>query len=166
MQLSFKYLDKSAADKVLPVLFDILFSNMNDITPSGMSRDEEFNVWFSEVSNAIQKAPRQIILMLNGGKIIGYFQYYIRDTLLMMEEIQIQKEYHGSGVFGEFYRWLVRTLPRDLQVVEAFADKRNTKSRAILAHLELKEVNADANGLLHFKGDYNILRERYTKYSV
>ena len=166
MQIQFKYLDKAATDKVLPVLFDILYSNMNEITPSGKSRDEEFNDWLSEVSPAIQKAPRQIVLMLDRDEIIGYFQYYTRGTLLMMEEIQIEKEFQGGGVFGEFYRWLVCELPDSLETVEAFASIRNGKSRAILAHLGLIEVEAISDEILHFRGEYNNIKERYTKYSV
>ena len=163
MQFSFKYLDKSAADIVLPVLFDILYSNMNEITASGMCRDEEFNNWFSEVSPAIQKAPRQIVLMMLNSEIIGYFQYYTRETLLMMEEIQIKKNYHGSGIFSQFYSWLVRVLPDNIEVVEAFADVRNSKSKAILSHLGLAPIENVQNGILHYKGEYKNIKDRYSK---
>lgn len=163
MQFSFKYLDKSAADKVLPILFEILYSNMKDITPSGISREEEYKNWFSEVSPAIQKAPRQIVLMLDGDEVIGYFQYYTRETLLMMEEIQIKKNYHGSGIFSRFYSWLVGVLPDNIQVVEAFADIRNSKSKAILSHLGLTLFEEIQNSLLHFKGEYKNIKDRYSK---
>ena len=163
MEVQFKYLDKTAADKVLPVLFDILYSNMNEITPSGKSRDEEYSNWFSEISPAIQKAPRQIVLMLDGDEIIGYFQYYTRETLLMMEEIQIMKNYHGSGIFSRFYSWLVRVLPDNIEVVEAFADVRNSKSKAILSHLGLAPIENVQNGILHYKGEYKNIKDRYSK---
>ncbi|MBE6626125.1 MAG: hypothetical protein E7628_02940 [Ruminococcaceae bacterium] len=163
MNFRFEYADKNQIDDLLPSLFDILYANMREITPSGKSREEEFNGWFSEVYPAMQKAPRQIVLMLDGDKIIGYFQYYTRDALLMMEEIQIKKEYHGSGIFGKFYSWLVRELPDNLETVEAFADRRNTKSRSILNHLGLIEISTEENGLLHFRGEYDNIKERYSK---
>jgi len=80
-----------------------------------------------------------------------------------MEEIQIKKEYHGSGIFGKFYSWLVRELPDNLETVEAFADRRNTKSRSILNHLGLIEISTEENGLLHFRGEYDNIKERYSK---
>ena len=163
MQIQFKYLDKSAADKVLPVLFDILYSNMNEIAPCGKSRDEEFNNWFYTVLPAIQKEPRQMVLMLDSDEIIGYFQYYTRETLLMMEEIQIKKNYHGCGIFGQFYIWLVRALPDNLATVEAFADRRNAKSIAVLSHLGLCKIEEVRNGILHFKGEYKNIKDRYSK---
>ena len=163
MEVQLKYLDKTAADKVLPIQFEILYYNMKEITPSGMSREEDYKNWFSEVSPAIQKAPRQIVLMLDGDEVIGYFQYYTRETLLMMEEIQIKKNYHGSGIFGQFYIWLVRALPDNLATVEAFADRRNAKSIAVLSHLGLCKIEEVRNGILHFRGEYKNIKDRYSK---
>ena len=163
MQFSFRFADKSAIDGLLTDLFDILYTNMSKIAPSGKTRDTEYEEWFSEVSPAMQKAPRQIVLMLDNDDIIGYFQYYTRDDLLMMEEIQVKQEYHGSGIFGQFYSWLVGTLPDSLRTVEAFAHKQNTKSRGILGHLGLSEIDTTPNGLLHFRGEYADLLVRYKK---
>ncbi len=161
MSYNYIYADKAQIDSLLPSLFDLFYDNMSKIAPSGKTRDDEFSEWFSEVSPAMQKAPRQIVLMLDGDKIIGYFQYYTRDTLLMMEEIQLRSEYHGSGLFGEFFSWLVRQLPRSLQVVEAYANKPNIKSQEILNHLGLSRVESDVDSLFRYRGEYSTLANKY-----
>ena len=163
MPIHFRYADKSSVDALLPDLFDILYGNMNEIAPCGKSRDEMFAEWFYEVSPAMKKAPRQIVLMLDGDEIIGYFQYYTREEMLMMEEIQIKKAYHGSGIFRQLYTWLIDALPDTLETVEAFADRRNTKSRAVLAHLGLCELEEVRNGILHFRGEYKNIKDKYKK---
>jgi RimJ/RimL family protein N-acetyltransferase len=80
----------------------------------------------------------------------------------MMEEIQFKPAYHGSGLFGDLYRYLIPRLPADIQVVEAYADKRNQKSLAVLAHLGLTVIGENKNGIsYHLRGSYAELKSRY-----
>ena len=42
-----------------------------------------------------------------------------------MEEIQIKKDFCGSGAFRLFYEWLIPQLPSDILFVEAFVNIEN-----------------------------------------
>lgn len=157
-----EFLRKADAESVLPELFEILHSNMSRIAPTGNSYEEDFSMWISCIRPALQKEPRQILLLLDGEKIAGYFQYYVNDGVFMMEEIQFREAYRGTGIFSELYRCLVKTIPGDTRYVEAYANKKNEKSIAVLTHLGLEIVGENKNGSsYHFRGRYESLVRRY-----
>ena len=106
----FLFLDKQKLDLFLPRLFEILYSNMSLIAPTNNSYEDDFEIWSSHIIPAIQKEQRQIVLMYVDNKLVGYFQYYTNSDTdsLMMEEIQINKEFQGTGLFSEFYNWLIK----------------------------------------------------------
>ncbi len=157
-----EFLDKEIADSVLPKLFDILHLNMSRIAPTGKSYDEDLPTWLSCVRPALEKEPRQILLLLDTDRIAGFFQYYVNNGVFMMEEIQFRPEYVGSVIFAELYRYLVTVIPGETQYVEAYASKENEKSIAILGHLGLKCDGVDeSNTLFHFRGNYDTLVRRY-----
>ena len=81
--LTFSYLDKAEKEIWLPKLFDLLYDNKKAIAPSGLTYKEEKNLWLSNVSPAIDKAPRQIILCFDGDALAGFMQYYIRNDLII-----------------------------------------------------------------------------------
>ena len=164
MNIRFIYADKARKEAFLPAVFDILYTNMSVIAPTGCTREEDYAEWHSHVSPALDKEPRQIVLMYNGDELIGYFQYYVNTSasLFMMEEIQILRAYHGTGVFQAFYAWLLPRLPRETQRVEAYAHKQNKKSQAVLRHLGLSPVGEGVDGRTdHFRGDFGVLAKRY-----
>ena len=155
-------LQKSDSDSVLPILFEILHSNMSRIAPTGNSYDEDFSMWMSCIKPALEKAPRQILLLYDNDEIIGYFQYYVNGGIFMMEEIQFRAHCHGSGLFTELYRYLMKTLPENTEYVEAYANKKNAKSIGILTHLGLAVIGENQNGnSYHFRGRYETLLHRY-----
>ena len=160
----FLFLDKQKLDVFLPRLFEILHSNMSLIAPTDNSYDEDYEIWSSHIIPAIQKEQRQIVLMCVESELVGYFQYYINNDTdsLMMEEIQIKKEFQGTGLFSEFYNWLIKNLPKDIMYVEAYANKKNYKSQSILKHLGLVELGENRNGnSFYYKGKYVDLLNRY-----
>ena len=155
-------LRKADAASVLPALFDILHSNMSRIAPTGNSYEDDRSMWMSCILPALAKEPRQILLLYDGGRIIGYFQYYVNDGVFMMEEIQLREQYHGTGIFARLYRYLVQMLPPETGYVEAYANKNNEKSIAILTHLGLEIIGENKNGnSFHFRGCYEPLVRRY-----
>lgn len=160
----FLFLDKQKSEKYLPDLFGILHSNMSLIAPTNNSYEEDYEIWCSCIIPAIQKRQRQIVLMYAESKLVGYFQYYINAEThsLMMEEIQIIKELQGTGLFNEFYKWLLKHLPEDILFVEAYANKKNYKSQAILKHLGLVKSGENKNGKsFYYKGKYADLLSKY-----
>ncbi len=161
----FLFLDKQKLDVFLPRLFEILHSNMSLIAPTNNSYEDDFEIWSSHIIPAIQKEQRQIVLMCVESELVGYFQYYINSDTdsLMMEEIQIKKEFQGTGLFSEFYNWLIKNLPKDIMYVEAYANKKNLKSQSILKHLGLVESGKNKNGnSFYFKGAYVNLLNKYS----
>ena len=160
----FLFLDKQKLDVFLPRVFEILHSNMSLIAPTNNSYEDDFEIWSSHIIPAIQKEQRQIVLMCVESELVGYFQYYINSDTdsLMMEEIQIKKEFQGTGLFSEFYNWLIKNLPKDIMYVEAYANKKNYKSQSILKHLGLVELGENRNGnSFYYKGKYVDLLNRY-----
>ena len=155
-------LDKFQKDAVLPLLFDILHANMSKIAPTGNSYEEDLAFWLSCVSPALEKEPRRILLLYAGDEIAGFFQYFVNNGLFMMEEIQFRDRYQGTGVFSELYAYLIRIIPRDTEFVEAYANKGNHKSIAVLNHLGLEIVGENKSGIsYHFRGRYETILRRY-----
>ena len=162
MTYHFIFADKAEPQALLPHLFELLYANMSLIAPSDKTYEEEYAEWFSNVCPALQKPQRQIVLMYCNGQICGYFQYYVNLGRFMMEEIQIEKEHQGKGLFTAFYSWLVRQLPSDIKNVEAYAHKANDKSQGILQHLGLERIGEDEeSNTYHYRGAYQNLLNRY-----
>ena len=165
MQVTFRYLEKPPSPDLLDEIFDILATNMRVIAPTGLTYEEDKAQWLSCVPPALEKEARQIILIYDRDELIGFFQYYITadHSVFMMEEIQFKPAYRGSGLFGDLYRYLIPRLPADIQAVEAYADKRNQKSLAVLAHLGLTVMGENKNGIsYHLRGSYAELKQKYT----
>ncbi len=163
MNYSFALADKNHLEPILPKLFKLLNTNMGQIAPTGNSYDQDYEIWHSGICTAMQQPCRQIVLMYCDEDIVGYFQYDIHSDTLMMEEIQIEQSYQGKGIFSALYSWLVRRLPSDIKTVEAYAHKKNAKSKGILEHLGLQQIGVSKNGnSYHYKGDCCDLRRKYT----
>lgn len=160
--MKIKELDKSRKDEVLPVLFGILHANMSKIAPTDNSYEKDLSFWLSCVSSELEKEPRRILLIYDGDEIAGFFQYFVNNGLFMMEEIQLRDRYKGTGVFGELYAYLTRIIPEDTEFVEAYANKSNHKSIAVLTHLGLEIIGENKNGIsYHFRGRYETILCRY-----
>ena len=164
---TFAYLNKQQLARFLPELFAVLADNMSKIAPTGNSYEEDYRIWSQYAVPEMEKDTRKIVIMRAGDLFAGYFQYSIHDDSLLMEEIQIKKEFHGSGIFTAFYTWLVGELPKDLVFVEAYTSKTNTKTQGILEHLGLVPVGENKNGRSYFyKGEYRKLLAKYADTSV
>ena len=162
MSVSFEFLPKDRTAEYMPGLFDILHSNMSVIAPTGNSYEEDFRIWSAAVGEGLKRDARQIILIRDGGTIIGFFQYYINDSVFMMEEIQFRREYQGKGVFRRLYGFLRGVVPETVESVEAYARKENAKSQAILGHLGLKIIGEGSGGrTYHYRGDCQAMLNRY-----
>ena len=145
-------MDKAEKAFWLPLLFDLLYDNMKDIAPSGAPYEVERGSFISNVSAALEKAPRQILLAAQGHVPVGYIQYYTRGELLMVEEVQIRKDYQNTLLFLRLCRELLKRLPAEIRVVEAYADPRNERSRRLMAKLGMVELPEGGN-YVHFRGE-------------
>lgn len=160
-RFSFVPIDRRNARDILPRLFEILHGNMSVIAPTGNSYTEDEALWISCIAEALEKPARQLLLVMDGGAVAGFFMYYVNGNLWMMEEIQFAPAYQGSGLFRALYARLFEILPDSVEYVEAYANKQNQKSIAILKHLGLEAVGESKNGnSYHFRGRYSDLREK------
>ncbi len=160
----FKYffLEKSRAGELLPSLFDLFYRNMKDIADLGeysTERDE----WCAEIGRAIQRDPRQLVLIFLGERLVGFFMYYVNGGVFMMEEIQLEPEIQGSGVFRGLYVWLLPQLLADIRQVAAFTNPKNDRSQAILEHFGFKRVENGAKPFLRYEADYPMFAARLLK---
>ena len=162
--MEFIFLNKAEKCKWLPRLFDLLYENMQPIAPMEMPREQAREAWMAEVGPALDKAPRQVILCLEGECLVGYLQYYVRDTMLMVEELQLAKTCRQTTVFLGLCRYLLRALPADLETVEAYADKRNLGSQQLMGRLgmEICQDHTPAH-LVHLRGDAAPIRARFER---
>lgn len=158
----FEFLDKRNAEFFYRKLFKILSSNMSDIAPTGNNYEEDYSCWYNSVSAAIKKDTRQIILIYDNDAIIGFFQYDINNATFLMEEIQLYKEYLGTGLFRRLYAYLFEVIPQNILHVEAYANKMNKRAQNILKHLGLSIVGENRNGRsYHFRGNCREMLNRY-----
>ncbi len=149
----FNFLDKQKVSNTLPVLFDILYENMERIALFGKSYEDAKTEWLGQVTPAMKKDRRQIVLMYDGDALAGYAQYYTNDAILMIEEIQLKPKYQRTMLLYEFCKFMKAIVPSDITYIEAYADKRNTSSQKLMEALGMKIINDDREHY-HFQGDY------------
>ena len=155
--ICFKYMEKYEFEDYLPAMFEVLYANMSSIAPTNNSYEADFQIWVSYITSALCETYRETILLYADSEFVGYFRYSLNSGTqsFLMEDIQIKSEFQGAGLFSSCLRWLVNQLPENILCVEAYADKRNNRSRAIMEHLGLKCKGENKNGIsLHFAGDY------------
>ena len=149
----FAYLDKQQKDIWLPKMFDLLYDNMRLIAPGDLPYEEEKQQWLSNVSPALKKAPRQVLLAFWKEELVGFIQFYTRQELLMVEEMQIQKEYQGTSLFYALCRFLGRNLPADIHYLEAFAHSQNLHSLKLMQKMGMNPIeDRHQQDFIHLQG--------------
>ena len=159
----FEFLDKTQKACWLPKLFEILYHNMKDIAPSGVSYEEEREEWLSAVGPALDKAPRQIVLIYDGVSLAGYFQYYVNGGIFMVEEIQLVPEYQGTTLFCALFRFLGEVLPDGIETLAAYAHKSNIRSQRIMKKLGMVQTGEGQGDFCYFKGNFPRMATRFCK---
>lgn len=158
--IEFSYLQKCKFNEYAEILFEILADNMSAIAPTGNTREDDYRTWYQAVRGGLEKSDRQIILMCDpdARRVVGFFQYYTNDDTFMMEEIQIARAYQGKRVFRQLYRYVLPRLHCGIRFVEAYANKNNPRSNAILVRLGLSVVGENRGGnSWHYRGGYDDL---------
>jgi hypothetical protein len=154
--MTFSFLNKNEKSIWLPLLFQMFYENMREIAPTGLPCEEEKREWLGNVAPALDKEPRQIILCLDGDILAGYIQYYTRENLLMIEEVQIRKAYQRTTLFYGLCKYLIKALPESLEVVEAYAEKRNVRSQKLMQKLGMSQVDEEGP-FVHYRGPADAL---------
>lgn len=157
------YMDKSEKGIWLPRLFDLLYENMASIAPSDLAYEAEKAAFIANVSPALDKAPRQVLLALDGQTLAGYVQFYTRGELLMVEELQLGRAYRAGSLFLSLARKLLADLPEGIATVEAYADRRNRHSLELMARLGMEAMPEEDPRFLHLRGDAPAIRRRFSR---
>jgi RimJ/RimL family protein N-acetyltransferase len=164
--IGFSFLEKSRAAEFAPALFDLMYENMRVIAPTGKTREEDYAEWSGEVLPALQKDARKVLLIRDGGTLIGFVQYYTNPSVFMIEEAQLTAAYQNTGVMRRAFCFLASEIPAEIPFIEAFVHRENARSQAVLGHLGFAQVGTIRNGaILHFrrKGPSFIKRLRQTE---
>ena len=157
-RFSFRYMDRCKLENFLPQMFEILYSNMSVIAPTNNSYASDFQIWMSHIVPALQESHRETILVYVDCEFVGYFRYSLNNSTqsFLIEDVQIRPAFQGIGIFTSCLKWLVVQLPGNIPSVEAYVDKRNDRSRAVMEHLGLKCEGENKNGIsLYLKSEYS-----------
>lgn len=156
----FMFLDTSDKNKYLPLLFDILHDNMNDIAPSALTYDEQKTEWLAAVSPALEKAPRKVIMCLVDETPVGFIQYYTNGQMLMIEEIQLKKRYQRTLMFHNLCLFLCDNISHGITIVEAYCDRRNISSQSLMTKLGMTLSGRESNcDFLHLRGSFTQIKK-------
>lgn len=152
--ISYQFWDKKEVQRWLPVLFSILHDNMSVIAPTGNTYEEDYDLWSGAVAPAIQEENRYIVSIFNDETLIGYLQYYTNKTTFMIEEAQIKQAHQGRGVLRSAFAYICDFIPPNVLYVEAYANKKNSKSQNILEHHGFSRIGENKNGnSYHYRAD-------------
>ena len=162
--IEFKYLNKSEKNTFLPLLFDIFYNNTTELAPSEKSYDSQRDEWLSEVSPALDKEPRKVILCYSEGELAGFLMYYTRGELLMVEELQLKKKFQRTRVFYMLCKHFISILPCEITTVEAYALKNNLNSQEIMKYLGMEFMPSENEfPLVHLRGSAQKIKERFCR---
>ena len=147
--LRFKYMEMHEVEHFLTEMFEVLYSNMNLIAPTNNSYESDYQIWVSHIVPALKVEYRKTILLYTDDHFAGYLRYYLNNSeqSFLIEDIQIKSEFQGIGLFSSCLRWLVKQLPKNVLYVQAYVDKRNVKSHAIMEHYGLRSIGENKNGI-------------------
>ena len=162
--IEFIELNKSEKSSFLPLLFDIFYNNTAELAPSEKSYDSQRDEWLSEVSPALDKEPRKVILCYYDGELAGFLMYYTRGELLMVEELQLKKKFQRTRAFYMLCKYFISVLPREIATVEAYALKNNFNSQGIMQYLGMEFVSHESEfPLVHLRGSAEKIKARFCR---
>lgn len=159
--ISFRFYNKTQSKEILPQMFDILYSNMSRIAPTGNSYDKDKQLWLSFMESAPAE-NQQIILMYVDDILAGYFQYSINKDTIVIEEIEIKPEHQRTALFYRFFKYAVSIAPKDIFYAEAYINKYNSNSKTIAGKLGMQIIGENQNGSSwHLRGELKEFTRRF-----
>ena len=157
---NFTYLDKARKTEYLPLLFDILYSNMREIAPSGLAYELEKAEFENEVGSALEKEPRQIILCFCKDELAGFLMFYTRENIIMIEELQLIKKYQRTRLLYLLCKYMIEILPQSIEFIESFAHKSNRNSISLQEKLGMEIIESISEELFHLRGSAKVFKSK------
>ena len=147
---------------MLPILFDLLYENMDKIAPGEGTYSEQKETWVSEVSFALRRPSRQILMFCHLGEPVGFVMYYFRSGMLMVEELQLKRSVQRSLAFLSCCRSMCYLISEGVETLEAYADRRNLASIRMMQKLGMTVLDdGEGTPFVHFRGDYQTVKKHF-----
>ncbi len=151
-KITFQFFNKTQEEVILPQMFDILFTNMNKIAPTGNSYAKDKQEWVAYMASAAENNT-QIILMYVDEILSGYFQYSIKNDTMLIEEIEIIPKFQRTLLFYSFFKYMSSIIPKSVIYIEAYVNKRNGNSMVIAKKLGMQIMGENRTGTSwHYQG--------------
>ena len=163
-KFTFCLLSLEQAGIYLPRMFDILYTNMMAIAPSDDSYENDQRMWMDYIVPALSQGAVQILLMFAGEELAGYFQYSIRGDTLLVDEVEIRRDYQRSMLFFRMGQHLLTNLPKYIRYVESYVNKENKNSLSIHSKLGMEIVGENKSGRSwHMRGKVDPIAKRFAR---
>lgn len=163
-KFSFHNLSVEEAGIYLPKMFDILYYNMTAMAPSDAGYENDQRTWMDYIVPALSQRTVQVLLMFAGEELAGYFQYSHRENTLMVDEVEIRRDYQRSMLFYRLGQYLLTDLPENIRYVESYVNKRNGNSLSIHKKLGMEIIGENRSGSSwHFRGDVAAVAKRFVR---
>lgn len=145
-KITFRVLDKSGAGELAPQLFEILYTNMSRIAPTGNDREADQAMWQSYFLPALEQEKIHVVLAYAGETLAGYCQYSTKEDTVLAEEVEIKPEYQRSMVFFRLCQYVLQAVPENVAYLEACVNKHNYHSQSVLQSLGLEKIGENRPG--------------------
>lgn len=163
-KITFRYLISGEETVFLPRMFDILYTNMMAIAPSDDSYEDNRRMWMDYIVPALSQGTVQVLLMFAGEELAGYFQYSIREDTLLVDEVEIRRDYQRSMLFYRLGQYLLTNLPKHIRYVESYVNKQNGNSISIHKKLGMEIIGENRSGQSwHMRGMADAIAKRFVR---
>lgn len=163
-KFSFRYLRVEELEQQLPQVFDILYTNMTALAPSGESYQDDRRMWESYIVPALKAGSVQLLLMFAEENLAGYAQYSLRENTLLMDEVEIKPEYQRTMLFYRFCQYMMGMIPEEICYIESYVNKKNQNSLSIHSKLGLTIVGENRSGSSwRMRGEKDLLVSRFNR---
>ena len=163
----FTFMCRDDFEKYGSALVSILYDNMEKIVPTGNSPEFVREHWLKANLERFDLGYRKSVMIRHKetGEAAGYFQYSIKENVLLMEDIQFHSLWKGkANLFRSLYGFVLENMEPGIAYVEAYASKNNAKPIGVLGKLGLSVVGENIRGTsYHFRGTYEDLLKWYQR---
>ena len=160
----FRELSLDEDGEFLPRMFDILYTNMTAIAPSGASYEADMEMWRGYMEPALKEGSTKVILMLAGEELAGYLQYSILGEILRVDEVEIRRDYQRGMLFYRCGQYFLSNLPAGIHYVESYVNKQNRNSLSIHKKLGMEIIGENPSGRSwHMQGELAVVSARFVR---
>lgn len=144
-KVTFRYWEPSE-ERLLAALFDILYTNMSSLAPTGYTYREDYDLWLGYLRPALADPGRRILLMYSDENLIGYFQYSIEENTGFVEEVERKPQYQRTMVFYRCCQFLLKRIPEEARYLVSYVNKRNRHSVSLHEKLGMERTGENKSG--------------------